>query len=166
MNKILTGATGLVAALALIGVAATANADGTTGNPGIDNAQLTATATANGQLADDDSVYFPQIASSHTVTAHAAAQTRVPATRQLRLSSRYHRNGRTLTFLKAQRGAVLTLRNGHQRCVKRLTIAKDGRLTVKLTRAQARQLGAVRTFEYTVTQSGMRPYAVKCVILK
>ncbi|GEO70092.1 hypothetical protein [Levilactobacillus acidifarinae] len=166
MNKILTSATGLVAALALVGVAATANADGTTGNPGINNAQLTATATTNGQLADDDSVYFPQIASGHTVTAHAAAQSRVPATRQLRLSARYHQNGRTLTFLKAQRGTVLTLHNGKQQCVKRLTIARDGRLTVKLTRAQAQQLGAQRTFDYTVTTTGMRPYTVKCVILK
>ncbi|MFC6275712.1 hypothetical protein ACFQET_09390 [Levilactobacillus tangyuanensis] len=164
MKKVFGYVLGLIAVLSLGGVlATTANAAG--------NA---ATATSGHSSVVYSSHVVTSSSSSSSVVSSSSSKKTVKTTKKVVTSAKkmrgrkhYKKNARKILFQKAKKGTKIVLRNRKGQVVKRFTVKKNGKFTIKLTKKQAKKLNkGGKYFTFTVSLKGYKTYTVKYTISK
>ncbi|MFC6290091.1 Ig-like domain-containing protein [Levilactobacillus angrenensis] len=82
----------------------------------------------------------------------------------------YTKNSRKILFQKGVKGSKIVLKNSKGQTVKKFTVKKNGKFSVKLTKKQAKKLNNTKKgkkyFTFTITQKGYKAYTVKYMIKK
>lgn len=166
MKKVFGYVLGLIAVLSLGGVlATTANAAGNaaTATSGHSSIVYSSHVVTSSSSSNSSSV----VSSSSSKKVVKATKKVVKRSKKMRGRKHYKKNARKILFQKAKKGTKIVLRNRKGQVVKRFTVKKNGKFTIKLTKKQAKKLNkGGKYFTFTVSRKGYKTYTVKYAIFK